>query len=99
MFESQYLRCTLSDDHAGSHGVAGCHAWHDRSIGCNGSFSLHATSEENCTLILVGSIGSQVDGAFGGRNRILARIGKTGIPTEKNGFGAPGKGGRAAFAF
>src|SRR5262245_44251648 len=22
----------LTDDHTGSHGIAGCHAWHDRSI-------------------------------------------------------------------
>ena len=26
------LCCTLTDDHTGSHGVTGCHAWHDRSI-------------------------------------------------------------------
>src|SRR5262245_16056312 len=26
------LCCTLSDDHTGSHGIAGCHAWHDGSI-------------------------------------------------------------------
>src|SRR5262249_15254105 len=24
---------TLTDDHTGSHGIAGCHAWHDRSVG------------------------------------------------------------------
>src|SRR5262245_39871496 len=33
VFDSQHVCCTLTDDHAGSHGVAGCHAWHDRSIG------------------------------------------------------------------
>src|SRR5215813_6734655 len=27
-----YLCRTLTDDHTGSHGIAGCHAWHDRSI-------------------------------------------------------------------
>src|SRR5215467_12970509 len=32
VFDSQHVCCTLTDDHAGSHGVAGCHAWHDRSI-------------------------------------------------------------------
>src|SRR5262249_7751272 len=32
VFDSQHLCCTLTDDYAGSHGVAGCHAWHDRSI-------------------------------------------------------------------
>src|SRR5499425_774667 len=26
------LCCTLSDDHTGSHGISGCHAWHDRSV-------------------------------------------------------------------
>src|SRR5215469_13734423 len=26
------LCCTLADDYARSHSVAGCHAWHDRSI-------------------------------------------------------------------
>src|SRR5215471_5564015 len=26
------LCCALSDDHTGSHGIAGCHAWHDRSV-------------------------------------------------------------------
>src|SRR5215831_18720129 len=26
------LCCTLTDDHTGSHGVTGCHAWHDRSV-------------------------------------------------------------------
>src|SRR5215469_5547472 len=26
------LCCTLSNDHTGSHGIAGCHAWHDRSV-------------------------------------------------------------------
>src|SRR5262245_121584 len=26
------LCCTLSDDHTGSHGITGGHAWHDRSI-------------------------------------------------------------------
>ena len=27
------LCCPLSDDHTGRHGIAGGHAWHDRSIG------------------------------------------------------------------
>jgi hypothetical protein len=26
------LRRTLTDDYTGSHGVTGCHAWHDRSV-------------------------------------------------------------------
>src|SRR6516165_10220534 len=26
------LCCTLTDDHTGSHGVTGTHAWHDRSV-------------------------------------------------------------------
>src|SRR5215467_4611988 len=32
VFDSQDVCCTLTADYAGSHGVAGCHAWHDRSI-------------------------------------------------------------------
>ena len=31
--------------------------------------------------------------------RILLRVGTAGIPTRKNPFGAPGKSGRAVFAF
>jgi hypothetical protein len=26
------LCCTLTDDHTGSHSIAGCYAWHDRSV-------------------------------------------------------------------
>jgi hypothetical protein len=34
MFRPQNICGTLADDDAGSHRVAGCHAWHDRPI-CN----------------------------------------------------------------
>jgi hypothetical protein len=70
-----------------------------RQPGVTGPFRCTRRSEENCTLILAGSIGSQVDGAFGGRNRILARIGKSGIPTKKERIRSARQRRPAAFAF